>query len=527
MAGECESCDIRSCEGNLVALRKSLKEVCIKKDDVEKKVKVGNDNLEGITTVAANWLHDVRILTEDEELKELMYKDIETAKFVVKMMGKKDLKRRISKEHEMQEVVVKVMKKLKEEMEQLEEGEMRKMRYLDYKQVAEVVVEVMKDTIDEFKKLMKEDKKMAIIAMRTLKARDLEKLTKDDEKMKEIVTEAGNASDKEQWPNHVLNHVDEESNAMQPLLVKIPSVGGSNNNTIKEFVKKLFTPLASLIIPLGKLMDDADFKKAVPQAEGVKLGLEVIDGLLIKGRGLKMDMDGNTKLRRGGGCSLSLCSDYHGRYLMSKSAELMAKHIQDEIISKCPPDPVTLHISSVNLKLIPTQFLKGLDSRTTLLLRILENLNDDHVDAVGLFGMGGTGKTSLAKEVIARVKGAFAIKVMEVSHAPDFVRIQAAIAESIDLLLHNVDDVGQRAIRLYNRLIEVEKEKKVLIILDNVWHKLNLDEVGIPRTCKLLLTTRDKEVYRLMDVEDGNIFEVGVMRTNEARESQILTRIGI
>ncbi|XP_074263895.1 disease resistance protein SUMM2-like [Silene latifolia] len=204
---------------------------------------------------------------------------------------------------------------------------------------------------------------------------------------------------------------------------------------------------------------------------------------------------------------------------MSKSAELMAKHIQDEIISKCPPDPVTLHISSVNLKLIPTQFLKGLDSRTTLLLRILENLNDDHVDAVGLFGMGGTGKTSLAKEVIARVKGAFAIKVMvEVSHAPDFVRIQAAIAESIDLLLHNVDDVGQRAIRLYNRLIEVEKEKKVLIILDNVWHKLNLDEVGIPRTCKLLLTTRDKEVCRLMDVEDGNIFEVGVMRTNEARE---------
>ncbi|XP_074270087.1 uncharacterized protein LOC141593042 [Silene latifolia] len=501
---------IGSYEDNLGALRKSLEEVCNKKDGIKKKVKEGNDKLEEITREAASWLKDVRILTNDEELKGLMYKDTETAKFVVKMMEKRDLKRRISEDSEMQELAIKVMKKLEEEMDECDE-ETRKMAEEDYKQVAEVVVEVMKDTIEDFKKLMKEDQKMAVIATRTLKDRDLDKLTKGDQEMEEIIREAGNISDEE----FCRNQKNEESDA---LLVKIPTVI-MGDNTIKEAAKKLFTPLANLVIPLGKLMDDANFKKAVPEADGVKLGLEVIDGLLIRGRRLKEEVDDNTKQHRGCCCSsLSLCNDFHGRYLISKAAEFMSKHIQDEIINKCPQYPVTLHIRTIDLKPIPTHFLKGLDSRTQLLDQILEKLIDDQVDSVGVFGMGGTGKTTLAKEVIKRVKDAFAIKVMvEVSDAPDFVRIQAAIAESIDLPLHDVDNVAQRAIRVYNRLIS-EKEKKILIVLDNVWKKLNLDEIGIPDTCKLLLTTRDREVCRVMDVEDVNILEVGVMDTNEARE---------
>ncbi|KAH9627234.1 hypothetical protein KSS87_018510 [Heliosperma pusillum] len=508
---------IGSCEVNLGALRKSLSDVCIKKDDINKKVLLGKDKQEEITSEAASWLQDVRMLVEGEELKSIMYKDIETAKFVVKIMRKKDLKRRISMEGEMQELVVRVMKKLKEEIEHIKEEEMRKIREADYKNVAEVVVEVMKDTIGEFKKLMKEDKKMAVVAMRTLNGRELRKLTKGDQEMEEIVKEAGNTSDEEQWPNHA----DEESNTLQPLLVKIPEVDVGKNR-VKEAAKKLFSPLATLVTPLGKLMDDANFKKVVPEAEGVKLGLEVIDGLLIKGRGLNKEMDDNTKQQRGCCCCslFSLCNDYHHRYLISKSAEFMAKHIQDELItsSTFPQDPVTLRIRAVDLKPIPTQFLKGLDSRSQLLDQILVKFADVQVNYVGVFGMGGTGKTTLAKEVIKRVKDAYVIKVMvEVSDAPDFVRIQTAIAESIDLPLNDVDNVAQRAIRLYNRLIS-EKEKKILIILDNVWKKLDLNEIGIPHTCSLLLTTRDREVCRVMNVRDDNILEVGLMNTNEARE---------
>ncbi|XP_074270080.1 putative disease resistance protein At4g27220 [Silene latifolia] len=107
--------------------------------------------------------------------------------------------------------------------------------------------------------------------------------------------------------------------------------------------------------------------------------------------------------------------------------------------------------------------------------------------------------------------------MVEVSDVPDIARIQRAIAESIDLPLHDVNDITQRATRLYNRLIS-EKEKKVLIILDNVWKRLSLDDIGIPHTCKILLTTREKDVCRVMGVQDANIIKVGLMNKNESRE---------
>ncbi|XP_074263893.1 uncharacterized protein LOC141586532 [Silene latifolia] len=498
---------IGSCEDNLAALHRSLNDVCNLKDDIKKKVKEGNEQQEEITREAASWLQDVRILAEDEELKGLMYKDIETAKYVVKMMGKEHLKRRISKDSGMQEVVVKVMQKLKEEIEHYyEDDEMRQIREVDYKHVAEVVVEVMKETIEEFKKLMKEDKMMTLIAMRTLKGKDLDKLIKDDPEMEEIVREAGNVSDYEECQNQE----DEESNVGEP---KIDLASGSNNK-VKEAAKRLFTPLANLVTPLGKLMDDANFNRVMPEAGGIKLGLEVIDGLLIKGLGLK-EMENNTKQHRSCYCSISFCNDYHGRYQTSKTAEFMAKHIQDDYIRHFPREPLTLHIRTVDLKSIPTQFLVVLDSRTKILNQILDRLNDDEVCAVGLLGMGGIDKTTLVKEVLKSVKDAFTIKVMvEFSEAPDLVCIQAAIAESIDLPLHDIDDVAQRATRLYNRLLS-EKEKKILLILDNVWKKLNLYDVGIPYTCKLLL---DKEVCRVMDIRDVNILEVSMMNTNESRQ---------
>ncbi|XP_074270091.1 uncharacterized protein LOC141593044 isoform X2 [Silene latifolia] len=497
---------IGSCNRNLGKLHTSLDKVCNKKGDIKKKVKQESDDLKVITREAASWLNDARILTEDEELKGLMYKDIETAKCVVKMMGNKYLKKRIREESEMQQLVLKVMKKLKEDVDNAEE-EMKKILEDDYKQVAEVVVEVMKDTIDEFKKLMKEDRKMAAIAIGTLKSSDLYNLTKGDKEIEEIVREARYSSDEELWPNRE----DGESSALEPLLVKIPEMGVSEN-LVKDAIKNLFTPLANLVTPLVNLMDDKDFKKAVPHAAEFKLGLQVIDGLLIRGRGSKNEMDGCC-------APLSLFCNYHGRYRTSKAAESMVKHIENDLIDKCSGDVVTLSKRPQEFNPIPSQFNEGLESRNQLLHEILEKLKDDQVDSVGLFGMGGIGKTTLVEEVNIRAKDAFGIKVMvEISDAPDFVRIQATIAESIGLSLHDIHAVSQRAIRLHNQLSEVKKEKKILIILDNVWKKLNLDEIGIPRTCKLLLTTRDRDVCRVMNVKDVNIREMVVVSTDEARE---------
>ncbi|KAJ6380306.1 hypothetical protein OIU76_016881 [Salix suchowensis] len=77
--------------------------------------------------------------------------------------------------------------------------------------------------------------------------------------------------------------------------------------------------------------------------------------------------------------------------------------------------------------------------------------------------------------------------------------------------------IGGRAERLRERL---EIETKVLVILDDIWERLELDDVGIPsgsdnRGCKILMTSRDQNaLYRGMDAE--KLFHLEVLLENEA-----------
>ncbi|KAK3198972.1 hypothetical protein Dsin_022387 [Dipteronia sinensis] len=134
--------------------------------------------------------------------------------------------------------------------------------------------------------------------------------------------------------------------------------------------------------------------------------------------------------------------------------------------------------------------------------QIMEALKNDKMNMVGLYGMGGVGKTTLAKAVgnKAKEKKLFAEVVMvTVTRNPDFKNIQGQIAESLDLKLHE-EFIKRRAQRLRLRLKE---EKKILIILDDVWRMLNLTTIGIPfgddhKGCTILLTTRQQEVCKSM-----------------------------
>ncbi|KAH9618398.1 hypothetical protein KSS87_022361, partial [Heliosperma pusillum] len=182
---------------------------------------------------------------------------------------------------------------------------------------------------------------------------------------------------------------------------------------------------------------------------------------------------------------------------MSERAVTMVEAIKS-LIQEFPPDPVTRSITDDELENIPGEFLGGLESREALLRKILIALKDDQVNIVGVYGMGGCGKTTLAKEVAhQRTSDLFDKRVVvEVSETPNIKGIQNQIGAGIGLILEDVNTTAQRAQKLYNRL----KSEKILIILDNVWKKLKLDEIGIPRErtkdfcCTLLITTREEQV---------------------------------
>lgn len=138
--------------------------------------------------------------------------------------------------------------------------------------------------------------------------------------------------------------------------------------------------------------------------------------------------------------------------------------------------------------------------------QLLEAMTDDNCYMICLYGMGGCGKTTLSKEVGKKAKelGLFEnVVFVTVSQTPDVRRIQGEIADQLGLRLTEESETG-RARRLSMRL---QSGERILVILDDVWSKLNLEDAGIPvdhhnlKGCKVLFTTRLQHLYNLMDCQ--------------------------
>ncbi|KAK6269709.1 hypothetical protein POUND7_006814 [Theobroma cacao] len=134
--------------------------------------------------------------------------------------------------------------------------------------------------------------------------------------------------------------------------------------------------------------------------------------------------------------------------------------------------------------------------------QIMEALTDDDVSMIGLYGMAGVGKTTMAKEVgkkSTELKLFNLVVIAVVSQTPNIKNIQGRIADSLDLRFEKETEEG-RAAQIWHRL---QEKKKIFIILDDVWKELDLAAIGIPfgadhKGCKVLLTTRLQHVCTRM-----------------------------
>ncbi|XP_022732776.1 disease resistance protein RPS5-like isoform X1 [Durio zibethinus] len=137
---------------------------------------------------------------------------------------------------------------------------------------------------------------------------------------------------------------------------------------------------------------------------------------------------------------------------------------------------------------------------------------------IGLYGMPGVGKTTLAKEVgkHAKEQKLFDNVVMvTMSHTPNISNIQDKIAAKVGLKFQeSMEDV--RAEELWGRLKAADK---ILIIIDDVWSDFKLQTIGIPfgvehKGCKILLTTRSEQVCNGMKCQEK--FHLDVLSDDEA-----------
>ncbi|XP_006370444.1 disease resistance protein At4g27190 [Populus trichocarpa] len=268
------------------------------------------------------------------------------------------------------------------------------------------------------------------------------------------------------------------------------------NNFVEEF-KERKENLALALDGLQKDVEAAE-RNAEEIRKGVKKWLEDANNEIEGAKPLENEIGKNGKC-------FAWCPNCTRQFKLSKALAKKSETFRKlgessekftKVADKRPPQRIEFLTSK---EFTPSQ------SSEEALEQIIEALKDDNVNMIGLYGMGGVGKTTLVKEVGRRAKESQLfdeVLMATVSQNPNVTDIQDQMADKLGLDIKEKSKEG-RADRLWQRLKKVEK---MLIILDDVWEYIDLKEIGIPfgvdhGGCEILLTTRRRGICSSMECQ--------------------------
>ncbi|XVF78130.1 hypothetical protein PTKIN_Ptkin14bG0104700 [Pterospermum kingtungense] len=198
---------------------------------------------------------------------------------------------------------------------------------------------------------------------------------------------------------------------------------------------------------------------------------------------------------------------YKGRYLkrgfLGKLVEEKTQATQ-EILDKAPSDSDSLVIDDPNAGLpLPTSELIGEKVARDQIWSCL--MQEEEVSKIGVWGMGGVGKTTIMEHIyndLLKEKRFDKVIWVTISQEFNIVKLQDDIARELNLIgdLERERETSRRRKLLFDML---KKANKHVLILDDVWHEICLEEVGIPEPtsrngCKLVVTTRKERVCKFI-----------------------------
>ncbi|KAI3856109.1 hypothetical protein MKW92_042290 [Papaver armeniacum] len=166
-----------------------------------------------------------------------------------------------------------------------------------------------------------------------------------------------------------------------------------------------------------------------------------------------------------------------------------------DVTYRCQPDP---------LQQIPTVEVVGMDAK---LIEVLESVNDENdVRIVGLYGMGGVGKSTILNKInneFAKRNQFNLVFRVVVSQDLNIKSIQNQIGRKLGISWSEETEIYERASDIFKLL----KNKKFLLLLDDIWEEIRLETIGVSKNnlqitgSKVLFVTRDKKVCGFMEAD--------------------------
>ncbi|XP_052300793.1 probable disease resistance protein At5g63020 isoform X1 [Citrus sinensis] len=289
---------------------------------------------------------------------------------------------------------------------------------------------------------------------------------------------------------------------------------------LQDNLDALGTELGNLIARKNDLMRrvvDAE-RQQMRRLDGVQVWVSRVDS--VKTEADQFIRDGSREIEKlcvGGYCSKNCMSSY-------KFGKKVAKKLRDvrtlisegvfEVVADRAPESVADER--------PTErTVVGLQSQLEQVWRCLV---EESAGIIGLYGMGGVGKTTLLTHINNKFLESptnfdCAIWVV-VSKDLRLEKIQEDIGKKIGLVGDSwkSKSVEEKAVDIFRSL----REKRFVLLLDDIWERVDLTKVGIPlpgpknTTSKVVFTTRFIDVCGSMEVDRK--FQVACLSEKDAWE---------